>query len=146
MLKAFRDFAVRGNVIDIAVGLIIGAAFGVIVKSLVDDVIMPPVGLGLGGVDMTNAFTVLKDGATPGPYASLAQAKAAGAVTVNYGVFINSIVSFAIIAFAVFLLVRGIEKARGPANVATVTKDCTQCAMAIPIAARRCPHCTSTLA
>jgi large conductance mechanosensitive channel len=146
MLKAFRDFAVRGNVIDIAVGLIIGAAFGVIVKSLVDDVIMPPVGLGLGGVDMTNAFTVLKDGATPGPYASLAQAKAAGAVTVNYGVFINSIVSFAIIAFAVFLLVRGIEKARGPANVATVTKDCPQCAMAIPIAARRCPHCTSTLA
>ena len=146
MLKAFRDFAVRGNVIDIAVGLIIGAAFGVIVKSLVDDLIMPPVGLGLGGVDMTNAFTVLKDGATPGPYASLAQAKAAGAVTVNYGVFINSIVSFAIIAFAVFLLVRGIEKARGPANVATVTKDCPQCAMAIPIAARRCPHCTSALA
>jgi large conductance mechanosensitive channel len=146
MLKAFRDFAVRGNVIDIAVGLIIGAAFGVIVKSLVDDVIMPPVGLGLGGVDMTNAFMVLKDGATPGPYASLAQAKAAGAVTVNYGVFINSIVSFAIIAFAVFMLVRGIEKARGPANVATVTKDCPQCAMAIPIAARRCPHCTSTLA
>ena len=145
MLKAFRDFAVRGNVIDIAVGLIIGAAFGVIVKSLVDDVIMPPVGLGLGGVDMTNAFSVLKDGATPGPYASLAQAKAAGAVTVNYGVFINSIVSFAIIAFAVFLLVRGIEKSRGPANVATVTKDCPQCAMAIPIAARRCPHCTSTL-
>jgi large conductance mechanosensitive channel len=146
MLKAFRDFAVRGNVIDIAVGLIIGAAFGVIVKSLVDDVIMPPVGLGLGGVDMTNAFTVLKDGATPGPYASLAQAKAAGAVTVNYGVFINSIVSFVIIAFAIFLLIRGIEKARGPANVATVTKDCPQCAMAIPIAARRCPHCTSTLA
>jgi large conductance mechanosensitive channel len=146
MLKAFRDFAVRGNVIDIAVGLIIGVAFGVIVKSLVDDVIMPPVGLGLGGVDMTNAFTVLKDGATPGPYASLAQAKAAGAVTVNYGVFINSIVSFVIIVFAVFLLVRGIEKARRPANVATVTKDCPQCAMAIPIAARRCPHCTTTLA
>jgi large conductance mechanosensitive channel len=146
MLKAFRDFAVRGNVIDIAVGLIIGAAFGVIVKSLVDDLIMPPVGLGLGGVDMTNAFTVLKDGATPGPYASLAQAKAAGAVTVNYGVFINSIVSFVIIAFAIFLLIRGIEKARGPANVATVTKDCPQCAMAIPVAARRCPHCTSALA
>jgi large conductance mechanosensitive channel len=146
MLKAFRDFAVRGNVIDIAVGLIIGAAFGVIVKSLVDDVIMPPVGLGLGGVDMTNLFSVLKDGATPGPYASLAQAKEAGAVTVNYGVFINSIVSFVIIAFAIFLLIRGIEKARGPANVATVTKDCPQCAMAIPVAARRCPHCTSTLA
>jgi large conductance mechanosensitive channel len=146
MLKAFRDFAVRGNVIDIAVGLIIGAAFGVIVKSLVDDLIMPPVGLGLGGVDMTNAFTVLKDGATPGPYASLAQAKAAGAVTINYGLFVNSIVSFVIIAFAIFLLIRGIEKSRGPANVATVTKDCPQCAMAIPIAARRCPHCTSTLA
>jgi len=146
MLKAFRDFAVRGNVIDIAVGLIIGAAFGAIVKSLVDDVIMPPIGLGLGGVDMTNAFAVLRDGTNPGPYASLAQAKAAGAVTLNYGLFINSVVSFLIIAFAVFLLVRAIEKARGPANVATVTKDCPQCAMAIPIAARRCPHCTSALA
>jgi large conductance mechanosensitive channel len=146
MLKAFRDFAMRGNVIDMAVGIIIGAAFGVIVKSLVDDVLMPPIGLLLGGVDMTNLFVVLKDGATPGPYASLEQARTAGAVTLNYGLLINAIVSFLIVAISVFLLVKSIETARGPAPAAVATtKECPQCAMAIPIKATRCPHCTSMM-
>lgn len=146
MLKAFRDFAMRGNVIDMAVGIIIGAAFGVIVKSLVDDVLMPPVGMLLGGVDMTDFFVVLKEGATPGPYISIEQARAAGAVTLNYGLFINAIVSFAIVAFSVFLLVRSIEASRKPAAAAATTKDCPHCAMAIPIKATRCPHCTSPIA
>jgi large conductance mechanosensitive channel len=108
MLKEFKEFAMRGNVLDMAVGIIIGAAFGTIVNSLVNDVIMPPVGLALGGVDFTNLFAVLRDGAkAAGPYASLADAKAAGAVTLNYGVFANSIVSFLIVAFAIFMLVKG---------------------------------------
>jgi large conductance mechanosensitive channel len=143
MLKAFRDFAMRGNVIDMAVGIIIGAAFGVIVKSLVDDVLMPPIGMLLGGVDMTNLFLVLKEGATAGPYASLEQARSAGAVTINYGLLINAIVSFLIVAFCVFVLVRSIEAARRPAPAAATSKDCPQCAMSIPIRAVRCPHCTS---
>lgn len=147
MLKAFRDFAIRGNVVDMAVGIIIGAAFGVIVKSLVDDVLMPPIGLLLGGVDMSNLFVVLKEGAIPGPYASLEQARTAGAVTLNYGLFANAVVSFAIVAFSVFLVVRSIEAARGPAPApAATTKDCPHCAMAIPVKATRCPHCTSAIA
>ena len=145
MVKAFRDFAMRGNVIDMAVGIVIGAAFGVIVKSLVDDVLMPPIGMLLGGVDMTNLFVVLEDGPTPGPYASLEQARTAGAVTMNYGLLINAIVSFAIVAFSVFLLVRSIEAARQPAPAAAATKDCPHCAMAIPVKATRCPHCTSVV-
>jgi large conductance mechanosensitive channel len=108
MLKEFKEFAMRGNVLDMAVGIIIGAAFGTIVNSLVNDVIMPPVGLGLGGVDFTNLFVTLRDGAkAAGPYASLAAAKDAGAVTLNYGVFVNSIVSFLIVAFAIFMIVKG---------------------------------------
>jgi large conductance mechanosensitive channel len=108
MFKEFKEFAMRGNVLDMAVGIIIGAAFGTIVNSLVNDLIMPPVGLALGGVDFTNLFAVLRDGAkAAGPYASLADAKAAGAVTLNYGVFANSIVSFLIVAFAIFMLVKG---------------------------------------
>jgi large conductance mechanosensitive channel len=108
MFKEFKEFAMRGNVLDMAVGIIIGAAFGTIVSSLVNDVIMPPVGLALGGVDFTNLFVTLRDGAkAAGPYASLADAKAAGAVTINYGVFINSVVSFLIVAFAIFLIVKG---------------------------------------
>jgi len=113
MLKEFREFAVRGNVVDMAVGLIIGAAFGTIVTSLVNDVIMPPIGLLLGGVDFTNLFVVLKEGTKgPGPYATLADAKAASAVTLNIGVFINAIISFAIVAFAVFMVVKGVNAAR----------------------------------
>ncbi|MEM7009274.1 MAG: large-conductance mechanosensitive channel protein MscL [Thermodesulfobacteriota bacterium] len=109
MLKEFREFAMRGNVVDMAVGIIIGAAFGTIVKSLVSDVIMPPVGLALGDVDFSNLFSVLKEGTPPGPYAALAEATEAGAVTINYGLFINTIISFLIVAFAVFLLIRSIN-------------------------------------
>ena len=149
MLKEFKEFALKGNVVDLAVGIIIGGAFGVIVKSLVDDVLMPPVGMLLGGVDFANLFLVLKSGATAaGPYASLAEAKAAGAVTINYGVFLNAIVSFLIVAFAVFLLIRGINRMRrrGEAAPPPSTKECPYCVSAIPIKATRCPQCTSQLA
>jgi large conductance mechanosensitive channel len=145
MLKEFKEFAVRGNVMDMAVGIIIGAAFATVVKSLVDDMLMPPLGLLLGGVDMTNLFVVLKDGMPPGPYPSLVQAKEAGAVTLNYGLLINTIVSFVLVAFAVFLLVRGIVAARREPAAAADTKECPQCAMPIPLKASRCPQCTSTL-
>jgi large conductance mechanosensitive channel len=149
MFKEFREFAMRGNVVDMAVGIIIGAAFGTIVKSLVDDVIMPPIGMALGGVDASNFFMVLKDGAkAAGPYASLADAKAAGAVSVNYGVFINTVISFLIVAFAVFMLIRAINatKRRGETVPDPATKDCQFCASPIPIKAVRCPQCTSQLA
>jgi large conductance mechanosensitive channel len=113
MLREFREFAMKGNVLDMAVGIIIGAAFGTIVSSLVADVLMPPVGLAMGGVDFTNMFVTLKDGAkAAGPYASLAEAKAAGAVTLNYGIFVNAVVSFLIVAFSVFLLVKGVNSMR----------------------------------
>lgn len=113
MLKEFREFAIRGNVVDMAVGLIIGAAFGTIVTSLVNDLLMPPIGLLLGGVDFANLFIVLKEGAKgPGPYATLADAKLASAVTLNIGVFINAIISFTIVAFAVFMVVKGVNAAR----------------------------------
>ncbi len=147
MFKEFREFAMRGNVVDMAVGIIIGGAFGTIVKSMVDDVLMPPIGLGLGNVDFTNLFLVLKDGANAAaPYASLADAKTAGAVTINYGLFINSVVSFVIVAFCVFLLIRTMnrlkrEEAAPPA--APATRDCPFCYSAIAIKASRCPHCTS---
>ncbi len=146
MLKEFRDFAMRGTLVDMAVGIIIGVAFGAIVKSLVDDVLMPPIGLLLGQADFSNLFAVLREGATAGPYVSLAAAKAAGAVTVNYGLFVNSIISFVIVAFAVFMLIRSLnrlKKADEPA--APSTKDCPYCCTAIPSAATRCPSCTSQL-
>ena len=149
MLKDFKEFAMRGNVVDMAVGIIIGGAFGTIVKSLVDDVLMPPIGLLLGGVDFSDFFVVFKAGTTPGPYATLADAKAAGAVTVNYGVFLNAVISFLIVAFAVFLLIRAINAMRRKeqaAPAAPTTKDCLYCASAIPVKATRCPHCTSQLA
>lgn len=112
MLEEFKEFAVKGNMLDMAVGIIIGAAFGTIVQSLVNDVIMPPIGLLLGGVDFTDLFLTLQQGAPSGPYATLADAQEAGAVTINYGVFINALVSFAIVAFAVFLMVRSFNKLR----------------------------------
>lgn len=149
MLKEFREFAMRGNVIDMAVGIIIGAAFGTIISSLVADIIMPPIGLLLGNVDFTNLFITLKQGAkAAGPYASLAEAKAAGAVTMNIGVFINTIISFIILAFAVFLLIRSINRLNRQGEVpppAPTTKACPYCAEAIPIKAVRCPRCTSEL-
>jgi large conductance mechanosensitive channel len=147
MLKDFRAFIMRGSVVDLAVGVIIGAAFGGIVKSLVDDVIMPPVGLATGGVDFANKFIVLREGTkAAAPYASLADAKEAGAVTLNYGLFINQIVTFLIIAACIFLLIRFIARLQGPPPPpAAVTRDCPFCATAIPVAAKRCPHCTSQL-
>jgi len=149
MHKEFKEFVMRGNVVDMSVGIIIGGAFGTIVKSLVDDVLMPPLGLLVGGVDATNLFVVLKHGAKPGPYVALADAKAAGAVTFNYGVFLNAIVSFLIVAFAIFLLIRGINATRRQkeeASVAPATKECQYCATAVPVRATRCPQCTSQLA
>jgi len=149
MLQDFKAFIMRGNVIDMAVGIIIGVAFGLVVNSLVKDVIMPPIGLALGNVDFANLFAVLKEGATPGPYASLAAAQAAGAVTLNYGVFINAIVNLLIIAAAVFfLIVRPIAKLQARKKVAApaaTTKECPYCFTAIPIKASRCPNCTSAL-
>ncbi len=148
MIKEFKEFAMRGNVVDMAVGIIIGAAFGAIVKSLVDDVLMPVIGLLLGNVDFSNFFFVLKAGKVPGPYATLAEAKAASAVTLSYGLFINSVVTFLIVAFAVFLLVKQInalkrqEVAPPPAPT---TKECPFCLSTIPLKATRCPQCTSEL-
>jgi large conductance mechanosensitive channel len=145
MLKEFKAFALRGNVLDLAIGIIIGGAFGTIVKSLVDDVIMPPVGLALGNVDFADLFVLLKAGPKGAPpYATLADAQAAGAVTVNYGNFINNVVTFLIVAFAVFLIVRAANRLKPQdASAAPATKDCPYCRMPIPIGASRCPHCTS---
>jgi large conductance mechanosensitive channel len=148
MLKEFREFAMRGNVVDMAVGIVIGAAFGTIVKSLVSDIIMPPIGLLLGGVDFENLFVVLKQGIPAGPYAALADAKAAGAVSVNYGVFINTIISFLIVAFAVFLIIRNINNLRRKEEAPPAeptTKECPYCFSTIAIKATRCPNCTSEL-
>lgn len=148
MLKEFKEFAMRGNVVDMAIGIIIGAAFGTIVNSLVADVIMPPIGLLLGNIDFSNLFLVLKQGKVPGPYESLAAAKTAGAVSINYGFFINTVITFLIVAFAVFLLIRGINKMKKqeatPPSVPT-TKECPYCLSTIPIKATRCGHCTSEL-
>lgn len=147
MFKEFKEFAMRGNVLDMAVGIIIGGAFGPIVGSMVNDLMMPPIGLALGNVDFSNLFILIKEGTkAAAPYASLADAKAAGAVTINYGMFINSVVSFIIVAFCVFLLVRTMnrlkrEEAAPP--VEPTTHDCPFCFSAIPLKATRCPQCTS---
>ena len=149
MLEEFKKFAIRGNVIDMAVGIIIGAAFGTIVQSLVKDILTPPLGLLTGNVDFANLFIVLKEGtAASAPYATLQAAQDAGAVTINYGVFLNTVVSFTIVAFAVFLLVRYINQLRepdeGPPPPKTI-KKCPYCIADVPIQATRCPHCTSEL-
>ena len=148
MLKEFKEFAMKGNVLDMAVGIVIGAAFGTIIGSLVADVIMPPIGLLLGNVDFSNLFLVLKEGKVAGPYASLAAARAAGAVSMNIGVFINTIINFIILAFAIFLLIRSVNqlkrKEEAPPAVLT-TKECPHCLSTIPIKATRCGHCTSEL-
>ncbi len=147
MFKELKEFAMRGNVVDMAVGIIIGAAFGTVIKSLVSDVIMPPIGLLLGNVDFANLFILLKQGNPGGPYFALAEAQKAGAVTINYGTFINTIISFIIVAFAVFLLIRNINRLKkqeeGPAE--PTTKECPYCLSTIPINATRCAHCTSEL-
>jgi len=148
MFKDFKEFAMRGNVIDMAVGIIIGAAFGTIVKSFVSDVIMPPIGLLLGNVDFANLFVVLKIGKVAGPYTSLAEAQSAGAVTLNYGTFINTIISFIIVALAVFLVIRNINKLKREKEAPPpepTTRDCPYCFSKIPIKATRCPNCTSEL-
>ena len=148
MLKDFKEFAMRGNVVDMAVGIIIGGAFGTIVKSMVSDVIMPPIGLMLGNVSFSNLFATLKVGETPGPYLTPDAAAEAGAVTVNYGVFIDNVISFVIVAFAVFLLVRSIMKMQRKEEDAPPppdSKDCPFCMSSIAIKATRCPSCTSQL-
>ncbi|MEW6613604.1 MAG: large conductance mechanosensitive channel protein MscL [Pseudomonadota bacterium] len=144
MLQEFRKFIARGNVIDLAVGIVIGAAFTSVVKSFVDDILMPPIGLLSGGVDFSNLFISLSGT----HYASLAEAKRAGAATLNYGVFLNNVISFLIVAFAVFLLVQAYHRVRAreeAAPPAPTEKECPFCRLKIPLAASRCPHCTSTL-
>lgn len=148
MFKDFKEFIMRGNVVDMAVGIVIGVAFGVIIKSLVEDIIMPPIGLLLGNVDFSNLFLTLKEGPVVGPYASLADAKKAGAVTINYGLFINTVISFLIIAFTIFIVIRRINKLRREKEVppaAPTTKECPYCLSAVPIKATRCAYCTSEL-
>jgi len=146
MLKEFKEFAMKGNVLDMAVGIIIGAAFGTIVSSLVADIIMPPIGMLLGNVDFANIFAVLKEGKVPGPYASVAAAKAAGATSINVGLFINTIINFAIVAFAIFLVVKNVNKLKRKEEApAPTTKECPHCLSTIPIKATRCGHCTSDL-
>jgi large conductance mechanosensitive channel len=145
MLKEFKDFAMKGNVLDMAIGIIIGAAFGPIVNSLVNDVMMPPIGLLLGNVDFSNIFAVLREGKAAGPYASLAAAKAAGAVTMNFGLFINTIINFIIVAFAVFMLVKNVNRFRKQEEAVPTTKECPFCFTTIPIKATRCPNCTTEL-
>lgn len=150
MMKEFRDFAMRGNVVDMAVGIIIGAAFGTIVSSLVKDVIMPPIGLALGKVDFANLFVVLKEGTSPAPYRSVADAAGAGAVSVNYGMFINTVINFVIVAFAVFMLIRMVNRAKAqveaPAPAAALTtKACPYCLSTIPLKAVKCAFCASDL-
>jgi large conductance mechanosensitive channel len=146
MLKEFKEFAMKGNVIDMAVGIIIGAAFGAIIKSLVDDVLMPPIGLLLGNVDFSNLFLIIKEGKVAGPYSSLAAAKASGAVSVNIGIFINTIISFLIVAFSVFLVIKNVNRMKKePPPPDPATKDCPFCFTAIPVKATRCPNCTTEL-
>jgi large conductance mechanosensitive channel len=145
MFKEFKEFALRGNVVDMAVGIIIGAAFGVMIKSLVDDVLMPPIGLLVGNIDFSDLFVVLREGKVPGPYFSLAGARQAGAVTWNYGQFINTIINFLIVAAAIFMVVKGMNRLKREKPADPTTKECPFCSIAIPITAKRCPHCTSDL-
>jgi large conductance mechanosensitive channel len=142
MFKEFKEFAMRGNVVDMAVGIIIGAAFGRIITSLVSDVLMPPIGLLLGKVDFSSLFVNISGKS----FETLAEAKAAGAATINYGMFLNTLIDFVIVAFVIFLMVRQINRWNKPAPApAPSTKDCPYCVSAIPVKATRCPNCTSEL-
>ena len=148
MWQEFKKFAIRGNVLDMAVGIIIGAAFGTIVSSVVNDIIMPPIGLVLGNIDFKNLFVVIKGGTSPGPYSTIEIANQLGAVTINYGRFVNNIVTFLIVSFAVFMLVKLVNKLRGSETVLPPpppTKDCPFCTTKIPVNAIKCPNCTSDL-
>ena len=147
LLNDFKAFLMKGNVIDLTVGMVVGTAFTGMVKSLVDDVIMPPIGLLIGGVDFSNLFLTLKEGAkAAGPYATLAAAKDAGAVTMNIGLFINTLISLVIVGFAIFMVVKAISKLqKQPQPADPTTKECPQCCTEIPLKASRCPHCTSEL-
>ncbi len=149
MLKEFKEFAMRGNVLDLAVGIVIGTAFGAIVKSLVDDILMPILGLIFGGSDFANKFWVLKSGVPAKPYESLLAAQEAGAVTINFGLFINALVTFVIIAYALFLIIRAVNRLKKveeePTPSEPTSKECTYCFTEIPIQAMRCPNCTSEL-
>jgi len=145
MLKEFRDFAFKGNVIDLAIGIIIGAAFGGVITSLVKDVIMPPIGALLGGVDFASMMWVIKEGATAAPYATPAVAAEAGAVVMSYGAFINTLMNFLIVALVIFFLVKAINKLRKEEEAEVTTKECQYCKTEIALAATKCPACTSSL-
>jgi large conductance mechanosensitive channel len=148
LMKEFKEFVARGNVVDLAVAVVIGAAFGAIVGSLVKDIVMPPRGLALGKVDFSNLFLVLKEGSTPGPYPSVAEAAKVGAVTFNYGMFVMTIINFLIIAFVVFMLVRTLNRVKREKEVVEQVpdvKECLYCCTRIPVKATRCPNCTSEL-
>src|SRR4051812_8581911 len=148
MWKEFKEFAVKGNALDLAVGVIIGAAFGSVVTSLVKDIIMPPIGVITGGLDFSNLFIVLKHAPNGATFSTPAEAAKAGAVTWNYGNFITLLINFLIVAFAIFVLVRALQRLKHsrPGDDAPVSKDCPYCAMTIPMQATRCPHCTSEIA
>lgn len=147
MFKEFKEFAIKGNAVDLAIGVILGTAFGAVVTSLVKDVIMPPIGAVLGGADFSQLFWVIKEGATSAaPYATVAAAAEAGAVTLNYGVFINAIINFLIVAWVLFVVVKTMNRLRKSEEAEVTTKDCPFCATAIPLAATKCPACTSELA
>lgn len=145
VVSEFKEFAVKGNAVDLAIGVILGAAFGSVVTSLVNDVIMPPIGALLGGADFSQLFVVVKEGVTSGPYATLAAAAEAGAVTLKYGVFINAIINFLIVAWVLFMVVKAMNRLRKPAIAEVTTKECPFCATAVPLSATRCPACTSEL-
>ena len=148
MVTEFKKFVMRGNVIDMAVGIIFGGAFTKIVNSMVADIMMPPLGLLLGKVDFSNWFVVIKKGTTAGPYATMADAQAAGATTMNLGLFLNAIISFIIVAFCIFLLIKAINKLNSPkeqAPIPVTTKKCPYCCSDVPVEATRCPHCTSEI-
>lgn len=145
MLKEFKEFALKGSLIDMAVGIVLGVAFGALINSFVKDVLMPPLGLFLNS-DFSNLFIVLREGATPGPYATLEAARQAAAITLNYGLFINFLVNFLIIAFAMFLLLSYIVMRKKEAKAPeAATKECPWCLSTVPVNARRCSHCTSNL-
>lgn len=148
MFQEFKEFAVRGNAVDMAVGIVIGVAFAAVVQSIVTDLVMPPVGLLLGNADFADQFLVLQQGTTPGPYATLEAATEAGAVTINYGVFVNTVVSFLIIAFAIFLVIKQmnrLQRAEPDQPPTPTTKNCPECLSVIPLGAKRCAFCTALL-